>query len=294
MRYRIRHTTKYAYSDTVAVCHNLVRLAPRSNGRQRVVSYRMIVSPDPSDLERRTDLFGNRVEYFSIQRAHQGLTLTTMSEVEVGPADDPPAESPPWETVRDTLQGAPGPAPLAAHRYAFPSLHAPRATALRAYGAESFTPGRPILEAAADLTARLHEDFVYDPRATTVSTPVLETYEKRAGVCQDFAHLEIAALRSLGLAARYVSGYLRTTPPPGKERLVGADASHAWLAVYCGGDAGWIDFDPTNDCVPGLDHVTVAIGRDYGDVCPIQGVFVGGGSHTMAVSVDVEPRDAEG
>lgn len=289
MRYRIRHSTKYAYSDTVAVCHNLVRLAPRAFGGQTLDSYRLIVSPDPSDLAKRTDLFGNRVEFFSIQRAHQTLTMTAISDVEVHEQPLLPATSPPWETARDSLR-TPGDA-IKAYRFAFPSTHVPRNATLREYGAISFTPGRPILDAGRDLTRRIHADFKYDPRATTISTPVLDAFNARAGVCQDFAHVQIACLRSLGLAARYVSGYLRTIPPPGKARLVGADASHAWLSVYCG-PVGWIDFDPTNNCIPTTDHITVAIGRDYADISPIQGVFVGGGSHTMVVSVDVEPRDA--
>jgi transglutaminase-like putative cysteine protease len=291
LRYRIRHSTKYAYSDTVAVCHNLVRLAPRAFGGQTLDSYRLIVSPDPSDLAKRTDLFGNRVEFFSIQRAHQTLTMTAISDVEVHEQPLLPATSPAWETVRDALR-TPGDADaIKAYRFAFPSAHVPRSATLREYGAISFTPGRPILEAARDLTARIYADFKYDPRATTISTPVLDAFNARAGVCQDFAHVQIACLRSLGLAARYVSGYLRTIPPPGKARLVGADASHAWLSVYFG-PVGWVDFDPTNDCIPATDHITVAIGRDYADISPIQGVFVGGGSHTMVVSVDVEPRDA--
>lgn len=285
MRYRIRHTTKYEYSDPVAVCHNVVRLTPRTTAVQTVDSYRLIVHPDPSDFVERTDVFGNRVEYFSIQGAHKGLSLTAVSDllVEAVPA---PTESPAWEAVRDGLAAGEN---AATYRFVFPSLHAPLESALRDYAQPSFTPGRPIIDVARDFTTRLHADFKYDPRATTVSTPVLEAFEKRAGVCQDFAHLQIAGLRAMGLAARYVSGYLRTIPPPGKKRLVGADASHAWLSVYCG-PAGWVDFDPTNDCIPQSDHITSAIGRDYGDVCPIQGVFVGGGSHTMSVSVDVEPR----
>jgi transglutaminase-like putative cysteine protease len=291
LRYRIRHLTKYTYSDTVAVCHNLVRLAPRALGGQTLDSYRLIVSPDPADLAKRVDLFGNRVEFFSIQRAHQNLTLTAISDVEVHEQPLLPATSLAWETVRDSL-GSPGnPDAIKAYRFAFPSAHVPRSPTLRDYAATSFLPGRPILEAAREFTTRMRADFKYDPRATTISTPVLDAFNARAGVCQDFAHVQIACLRSLGLAARYVSGYLRTIPPPGKPRLVGADASHAWISVYCG-PAGWIDFDPTNDCIPDTDHITVAIGRDYADICPIQGVFVGGGSHTMTVSVDVEPRDA--
>lgn len=285
MRYRIRHTTKYEYSDPVAVCHNVVRLAPRTMPTQTVDSYRLIVHPDPADLTHRTDVFSNRVEYFSIQGAHNGLSLTAVSDLRVEAALIP-TESPSWEVVRDSLASGEN---ANAYRFVFPSLHIPMKEALREYAEISCISGRPILDVARDFTSRLHADFKYDPRATTVSTPVLEAFEKRAGVCQDFAHLQIAGLRAMGLAARYVSGYLRTIPPPGKKRLVGADASHAWLSVYCG-SAGWVDFDPTNDCIPQSDHITSCVGRDYSDVSPIQGVFVGGGSHTMSVSVDVEPR----
>ncbi len=288
MRYRIRHTTKYAYSDPVAVCHNLVRLAPRDTPRQTVSDYRLVVAPEPSDLVRRDDALGNRVDYFSIQDAHRSLSLSAFSEIEV---QDEPASLPASMTVeqlQECLRRQEGPAAAAAYRFVFQSHHVPLLHSLKQYGERSFPPARSVLEGARELTSRIYTDFKYDPRATTVSTPVLEAFEKRAGVCQDFAHVQIACLRTLGIPARYVSGYLRTIPPPGKERLVGADASHAWLSVYCG-QAGWVDFDPTNDCIPASDHITVAYGRDYADVCPIQGVFVGGGQHTMKVSVDVAP-----
>ncbi|OYW11667.1 MAG: hypothetical protein B7Z55_19015 [Planctomycetales bacterium 12-60-4] len=189
------------------------------------------------------------------------------------------------------MRATESPLTLEALQFTFdsPSVTAP--AAVGQYAAESFPAGRPILEGVRHLTTRIHEDFKFDPRATTVSTPVVEVFEHRRGVCQDFAHLEIAALRSLGIPARYVSGYLRTIPPPGRPRLVGTDASHAWLSVYCG-EAGWIDVDPTNDCIVSTDHITVAWGRDYSDVCPIKGVFVGGGTHQMTVSVDVQPLES--
>ena len=290
MRFRVTHTTKYAYSDPVAVCHNLARLAPRGTERQHIESFRLVVAPEPSDLVERSDALGNRVDYFSIPHVHKGLTLTAVSEVAVTEPAQLPEASLGWENVRESLRRHDNPRLADAYRFAFPSTHVPNESVLRDYAALSFTPGRPVLEAARELTTRVNSDFEYNPAATDVSTPVLEAFEKRAGVCQDFAHLQLAMIRSLGLAARYVSGYLRTIPPPGKERLVGADASHAWLSVYCG-RAGWVDFDPTNDCVPSTDHVTLAWGRDYADVAPVQGVFVGGGSHTLNVSVDVAPLD---
>lgn len=290
MRYRIRHTTKYAYSDPVAVCHNLVRLAPRKTPQQRVDSYRLVVTPEPSDLVQREDPFGNRVDYFSIQDAHRGLSLSAFSELEVAERPAEPPESQTTEQLLMALQQRGDPIIDAAYRFVFQSRHTPLLHRLKQYAETSFAPTRPVLDGVRELTTRIYNDFEYDPRATTVATPILEAFENRAGVCQDFAHVQVACLRSLGVPARYVSGYLRTLPPPGEERLVGADASHAWISVYCG-PCGWIDFDPTNDCIPSSDHVTVAYGRDYADVCPIQGVFVGGGSHTLNVSVDVEPLD---
>ena len=292
MRYRISHTTKYAYADPVAVCHNLVRLAPRNDPWQQLRGYRLVVSPEPTDPCQRADLFGNQVDYFSIQDAHWGLSVTAVSELEVA-ARPTPEQTPPWQQVREHLHAAQSHSARAAYRFAFDSPLVPNNHRLRDYAAESFPAGRPILAATRELTTRIYNDFEYDPRATTVTTPVMQVFEQRAGVCQDFAHVQIACLRSLGLAAKYVSGYLRTIPPKGKERLVGADASHAWLSICCGesGDNNltWVDFDPTNDMIPTTDHVRIAVGRDYRDVCPIQGVFVGGGQHTMAVSVDVAP-----
>ncbi|MCA9175181.1 MAG: transglutaminase family protein, partial [Planctomycetales bacterium] len=238
-----------------------------------------------TDLRERVDAFGNHVHYFSIQEAHRALTLNAISEMEITPLDDPPPGAP-WEDVRDSLnQRDRGQlAPPLLHRYS--SALAPTSPEYAHYALKSFTPRRPIVDAMQDFSSRIHEDFQYDPVATTVTTPVRTVFEQRAGVCQDFAHVAIACLRSIGLAAEYVSGYLRTFPPPGKPRLVGADASHAWLSLYCG-DLGWIDADPTNALLPRADHVTIAVGRDYADVCPIQGVYVGGGENTMTVAVDV-------
>lgn len=287
MHYRIRHTTEYEYSDPVAVCHNLVHLAPRDDALQKRIAYQLDVDPEPSDFVERVDAFGNRADYFSIQMAHRKFSLTALSEVEV--VDRPmPEAGPPWEQVRDALPVAETEATLQPYYLAFASPLVPLDPRLADFAAISFSASRPLIDALRELTARIHDEFRYDEKATTVSTPVLEAFDQRAGVCQDFAHVEIACLRSIGLAARYVSGYLRTEPPPGTPRLVGADASHAWLSLYCGED-GWVDADPTNNVLPATDHVALACGRDYGDVCPIQGVYTGGGSHTLDVSVDVAP-----
>ncbi|MCA9229516.1 MAG: transglutaminase family protein [Planctomycetales bacterium] len=288
MQYRITHTTKYTYSEPVPVFENKLHLAPRTTACQHCSSYRLMVMPDPLRIDSHADYFGNRVEYFSILNALRTLSVTSTSTVEVFEPSAPVDvdDSPPWEELRQGLLKPPNDAWRDACMFSFASDFVPISTSLAEFAKPSFTPGRPILAAAADLTRRINEQFHYNSRATDISTPVDVVLSQKAGVCQDFAHLQIACLRSLGLAARYVSGYLRTIPPPGKEKLVGADASHAWLSVFAG-NAVWVDFDPTNNVLPTQDHVTVAYGRDYGDVCPIQGVFVGGGSHTMSVSVDV-------
>jgi len=215
--------------------------------------------------------------------------VTAISEVAMEtPPVSPAGSTPPWEEARDAVRRHGDEADLAAAPYSFDSPCIRRDDRLASYAAMSFTPGRPLLEASLELTSRIFHEFKYDPTATSVSTPTMEVFEKRRGVCQDFAHLEIGCLRSLGLAARYVSGYLLTDPRPGQPRLVGADASHAWLSVF-GPGLGWIDLDPTNNVIPAMRHVTLAWGRDYGDVCPIKGVFLGGGSHWMTVAVDVVP-----
>ena len=194
--------------------------------------------------------------------------------------------TPPWESVRALLEQDHSPPGLEARQFVYDSHYVKASPALAAYAAPSFPANRPVLEAARDLTRRIHQDFQYDPKATTVATPIQEVLEHRRGVCQDFAHLQIGCLRALGLSARYISGYLRTVPPPGQERLVGVDASHAWLSVYCPG-WGWVDLDPTNDLIPSDGHLVLAWGRDYDDVSPVKGVNLGGGRHSVIVGVDV-------
>jgi transglutaminase-like putative cysteine protease len=288
MRYHVTHSTTYSGDQPVSICHNEAWLEPRDTTRQLCEAYRLDISPAPSWLSTRVDYFGNHVSVFSFQQGYDTLTVTADSEIQVRSRGVTLEESsPPWESVRDALRTHADGDVLAACEFAYDSPRIVRSPELAAYAAESFTPGRPIIEALADLTARVHGEFEYDPRSTTVTTPVSEVLRLRKGVCQDFAHVQIAALRSLGLAARYVSGYLRTYPPEGQPRLVGVDASHAWLAVYCG-PLGWVDVDPTNNLFPDLEHLTVAWGRDYSDVCPLKGVYLGGGHHTLSVSVNVE------
>lgn len=292
MRYNIRHTTIYSYTDPVPVCHNLVHLAPRDTPAQSCREHRVAIDPQPSVRAKRRDYFGNDLEFFSIQEAHESLSVTAMSLVDVAsPVLKVGVKTPPWEEVVAEVPANTRPPGLAVYFLTLPSPRIRPTEALAAYARPSFPAGRPVFDAIRDFTARIHNDFTFDARATTVSTPPEELLELRRGVCQDFAHLQIACLRSMGLAARYVSGYVATTPPPGMPRLAGADASHAWISAFCG-PLGWVDFDPTNDAVVGDQHITIGWGRDYSDVCPIQGVFVGGGQHSMRVGVDVIPIPA--
>jgi transglutaminase-like putative cysteine protease len=315
MRFRISHTTHYVYGAPVSLCHSIAHLKPRETPHQRCLKSHVRVTPWPSVSREHRDIFGNRVNYYSVQQAHGALEVSATSEVEVNapPAPDA-AASPPWEQVRERLHDAREAASLGARMFALPSPAIPAQAEALAYAEESFTPGRPVLEAARDLMARIYADFEYDPAATGVATPLAEVLAERRGVCQDFAHVGIACLRALGLPARYVSGYLETLPPPGQPKLRGADASHAWYALYLppglstapstglpGSDqpAGggtedaqavgtWVDYDPTNDCLLGEQHITTAVGRDYGDVTPVRGVFYGGGHHQLSVAVDVD------
>lgn len=286
--YRITHTTAYRYAEPVTLCQNVAHLAPRPHPRQTADRPVLSITPDPAVIEDRTDYFGNPVSYFTIQEPHRELTVAVSHRVTVRP-ETVPAETPPWEVVRDRLPRDRSPAWLDAYEYAFPSRYVPTEERYAAFARESFAPGRPLLDAARDLCRRIHRGFTYDPRATTLATPVAEVFAARRGVCQDFAHLMLAGLRSLGLASRYVSGYLATVPAAGRPRLVGADATHAWVGVFCG-DAGWVNLDPTNDQLPADRHVLLAWGRDYDDVSPLKGVILGGGQHTVAVSVDVVPE----
>jgi len=289
MKYQVEHTTTYRYTDPVSLGHNEVHLAPREFNRQRCLAHRLSVRPAPTAQRSRQDYFGNRVDYFTLEEEHRELTITASSTVQLTVTPPPPAaETRPWEEVRDRLQRCDDAPILAAAPFVVESPYVRFDDAVGEYGRMSFTPGRPILEAALDLTQRIHREFKYSPATTQVNTPSREVLDKRRGVCQDFAHLQLVCLRWLGLAARYVSGYLLTDPPPGQPRMVGVDASHAWLSIFCL-DHGWVDLDPTNNQIPSDRHITLGWARDYGDVCPIKGVFLGGGPHVMTVAVDVVP-----
>jgi len=289
VRYKVTHSTEYFYRDPVPLCHNVVHLTPRPTNRQTVLSATLAVIPNPVAHSERVDYFGNPMAWFTLQELHTSLKIVARSEVDVKPFD--PVTGlwwPSWEQAADVIAHRREPAVLDARQFTFESPYIPHHEELAAYARSSFAPGRSLLDCAIELTHRIHADFTFDSGATTVGTPVLDVLHHRHGVCQDFAHLQIGCLRSLGLAARYVSGYLVTKPPPGRQRLVGADTSHAWLSVYFP-DFGWIDFDPTNGVIPSSEHITTAWARDYGDVSPVRGIITGGHRHGLAVSVDVEP-----
>jgi len=280
--YEVVHRTQYTYSQPVMVSHHLARLGPRTLSYQECLDHTLRIEPAPAVQAAHTDYFGNATTFFAMQGPHTGLAVTARSTVSVTPRSlPPPSNTPSWEVaaVRSSL-------PLLALDGLFDSLTADAAKTALEYARPSFPQGRPYLEAVLDLTGRLYADFTFDPEATTVTTSLADVFRLRRGVCQDFARAGIACLRALGLPALYVSGYLETVPPPGKPRRVGADASHAWIAVYCPG-SGWIDVDPTNNMLPSTGHITLGWGRDYGDVSPVRGVILGGGEHTLQVSVDV-------
>jgi transglutaminase-like putative cysteine protease len=289
MRFRVSHVTRYNYTDPVSLYHGLLHLKPRARvDGQRCLSSHVRIDPWPAVNREHEDFFGNRVGYFSIQQAHLYLEVTAISEVEVEPTPAPDAASTlPWEIATERLRERRSAEMAAARIFSLPSPLIPLSAEATAYAAKSFPPGRPILEGASELMTRIFHDYEYDPHFSTVATPISEAMEHRKGVCQDFAHVAIAGLRGLGLAARYVSGYLETLPPPDKPKLRGSDASHAWFSVLAP-DFGWVDLDPTNDQVPGEQHITTAVGRDFQDVTPMRGIFYGGGAHDLMVAVDVD------
>jgi len=286
-RFRISHTTTYRYGQPVTLSQHVVHLRPRETPWQTCLSSEISSAPAPSLQTQDTDYFGNPVSYLTLDDDHTLLTVNAVSEVDVRvPALFDPDATLAWEDVHQAVMAGRSDEARDAVQYCFDSPLTGWSRDLPAYALNSFVPGRPILAAAMDLTWRIHEEFRYDPTVTDVTTPVDEVFDLKAGVCQDLAHVQIACMRSLGLPIRYVSGYLLTHPPEGQEKLVGADASHAWVSVFCPG-TGWVDLDPTNNLVVSVEHITSAWGRDYGDVSPISGVITGGGAHTVDVSVDV-------
>ena len=289
MIYKVNHRTTYKYVYPVSAGNHVACLQPRSTPANNVLRHRLEVQPTPVTLTERTDYFGNSLCLFTVEEPHKQLIVEALSEVVVtgkeglsGPSTHP------WEESAGFAgQGATS-EEIGAYQYQFESPRIRIRPEFGAYALESFTPRRPLREALLELTHRIHNDFRFDAKVTTVRTPTEEVFKKRRGVCQDFAHVQIACLRSIRLSARYVSGYLRTYPPPGRPRLIGADASHAWVSAFCRSQ-GWIDVDPTNDVAPSDGHVTLAWGRDYGDVSPLRGLILGGGGHSLKVEVDIEP-----
>ena len=285
MRLNVVHETHYSYSSPVLLSQQLLHLTPRALPWQECHAHRISVEPGPGEYDTRVDYFGNRMAIAHIAAPHQDLLVRAASVVSVAPREKEALARPQtaWEAVRE--QGR-----AQAAEFLYESPHVETWRELADYAAKSLAKGRGALEAALDFAHRIHEDFEFDKTATSVSTPLRDVMKRRRGVCQDFAHLMIGGLRSNGLPARYVSGYLLTEPPPGRPRLVGADASHAWVSVWCGEEAEWVDLDPTNNCVVDDEHVTLGWGRDFGDVTPMRGVILGGGEQELEVRVTVSPQ----
>jgi transglutaminase-like putative cysteine protease len=286
--YDIRHVTSYSYETQVSFARCSLRLEPRSGDGQQLVSHNVEIRPRPADRTVRHDFFGTHTESIVIETPHRSLRIDSRSRVSVSrSAPGRGAESPAWERVRDVAFESTSLGPESPIGYVFASSLVPVQRPVTSYAGLSFPPGRGILAGAVDLMHRIRTEFKYDPKATVISTPLAEVFEKRHGVCQDFAHVMIAGLRGLGLPAAYVSGYLRTIPPPGKPRLQGADATHAWVSLWCGEGLGWVGFDPTNDILVENDHIVLAVGRDFSDVSPVDGIIVGSRKQKLAVAVDV-------
>jgi transglutaminase-like putative cysteine protease len=283
MIYRARHATRYSYAGLVSHCLSEVRLTPRILAHQRLMDWKIEIDPPAASVLSRKDYFGNDVSSFSVLSPHTKFSVTATSTVEVRAVAYDTGSSSSWEQAQAALAAPQNPEQLEANQFIWESPYVPWVDGLHEYGIASFTPGRPILEASEDLMQRIFRDFTYKPKSTTIDTPLAEVFAGKKGVCQDFAHIMIGVLRSRGLAARYVSGYLR-----GDVNFEGAAASHAWVSVYSPG-FGWLDFDPTNKVIPGTGHLTVAYGRDFGDVTPVKGISLGGGQHKLDVEVHVVP-----
>jgi transglutaminase-like putative cysteine protease len=285
--YDIRHVTSYAYENPVSFARCSLRLEPRSGDGQQLVSHTVDIRPQPAERTVRRDFFGTHTESVLIETPHRTLRVDSRSRVQVArQVPGRTASSPAWESVREAAFAAHSLGPDSPISYVFPSSLVPVLAPVTHYAAASFPQAGGVLAGAVDLMHRIRSEFKYDPKATVISTPLAEVFEKRHGVCQDFAHVMIAGLRGLGLPAAYVSGYLRTIPPPGQQRLQGADATHAWVSLWCG-DMGWIGFDPTNDILVENDHIVLAVGRDFSDVSPVDGIIVGSRKQKLSVAVDV-------
>lgn len=286
----ISHVTHYDYASRVDLAMHLLHLQPLSRADQQLEDFRLDIDPPATRNQASLDYFGNPQHHLTLTTPHHALTVRAESRVRrLAAATPKPSASLAWESVRAAMRYRASQPWLPAAEFCFPSAFVPLHPAFQAYAQLEFTPGRPLLEAAIGLMARIHHEFTYATASTDLTTPALEAFSRRQGVCQDFAHIMIACLRSLGLPARYVSGYLLTQPPPGQPRLLGVDASHAWLAVWCP-QHDWVELDPTNNLIAAQSHAVIACGRDYADVAPLRGVIQGGGSHTLSVAVSVVPE----
>ncbi len=289
--YIVTHVSRYDYEETVSLCQNLALMEPQDSSIQTVRSFQLQCDPMPAIRERRKDYFGNAVHYFSVEQPHSHIEFVSTTDLFTeDPAPLELASTPPHELVRDQIRRALHPEELEIVQFTLPSRFVPTGPEFAELASQDFVPGRPFAEAALALTRRIYQEFSYDSEATTILTPLHDVMRIRAGVCQDFSHIFLAALRSLGLPCRYVSGYIETYPPPGQPRLQGADASHAWVSIYIPGH-GWLDLDPTNGKLRTYEYIQAAVGRDYQDVSPLRGVLFGGGKHRVRVSVDVKRKD---
>jgi transglutaminase-like putative cysteine protease len=296
MLLQLIHETHYQYTPAVENADHVLHLSPPSNRAQTVLAHHLDISPVPQHVRATEDVYGNRCSFFSLQGSHEELTVTAHSTVQTHAAQRAPASHLPWDRVREMFRYRVGAPYNSAWEFLFASPYVPRDAAFADFASPSFAPGMPLLEAAADLMTRIHQNMVYDGESTDVNTPALAALQQGKGVCQDFAHIMVACFRAMGLPARYVSGYMLTQPAPGQSRLIGCDASHAWASVYCPGIDGengqWFDFDPTNNRAPGEDYITLATGRDFLDVSPLRGVIRGGAQHDLRVAVTVMPLQA--
>ena len=295
MLLHVLHETRYAYAPAVRTAQHMAHLKPATTPTQRLLRHTLAIDPAPAACSERVDVFGNTRNFFSLQFSHDALRVQAESLVSTTPPAEPAAGLP-WEQAVERMRYNRAGRYDPAAEFGFASPYVPRDEAFVAYAKASFEPGRPLAQAARELMRRIHADFEFETTATDVNTPALQALALRKGVCQDLAHVMLGCLRSLGLPGRYVSGYLLTEPAPGQRRLVGCDASHAWVSVYLPGEEGpgeWLALDPTHDRAAGEDYVTLAMGRDYSDVSPMRGVIHGGANHTLRVAVTVTPVEAE-
>jgi transglutaminase-like putative cysteine protease len=289
MKYTIQHKTAYTYLEPVSLCHNIARLVPRNTSEQICKNTHILIEPKPDRINEYEDFFGNKVIYFSIEKEHWELTVNVTSEVErhqSGQIKMQVYRNASLDEVKKAIQHLKGES-MDIRQYIFETPMTAPNEEITAFALQSFLPGRSVFEATEDLTNRIYSEFEYKPGHTTISTPLAQVMKERKGVCQDFAHLAISCLRSVGLPARYVSGYIETVSPEGVEKLIGTDASHAWFSLYIP-DMGWTDFDPTNNCIVSDQHITIGWGRDYADIAPLDGIILSSGSHELMVSVDVK------